>query len=101
MESDVIALKAYIHVLETLTSAIWEQEKQMVKYLVQTPGVYLLSVPGISVTYAADFTAEVGDIHQFAYAGQVISLAGTASISQENWTRQTFILPTRGRTLSA
>lgn len=78
MESDVIALKEYIHVLETLTWAIWVQEKQMVKYLVQTPGVYLLSVPGISVTYAADFTAEAGDIHRFAYAGQVISLAGTA-----------------------
>jgi hypothetical protein len=30
------------------------------------------------VVYASDFTAEVGDIHRFAYAKQVISLAGTA-----------------------
>lgn len=78
MESDILALKANISVLETLTSAILEQKKQMVKYLVQTPGIYLLSIPGLSVVYAGDFTAEVGDIHRFAYAGQVISLAGTA-----------------------
>jgi len=78
MESDILALKANISVLETLTSAIQQQKRQMVKYLVQTPGTYLLSIPGISVVYAADFTAEVGDIHRFAYAGQVISLAGTA-----------------------
>jgi len=78
MESDILALKANISVLETLTSAIQQQKRQMVKYLVQTPGTYLLSIPGISVVYAGDFTAEVGDIHRFAYAGQVVSLAGTA-----------------------
>jgi len=78
MESDILALKANISVLEALTSAINEQKRQMVKFLVQTPGTYLLSIPGISVVYAGDFTAEVGDIHRFAYAGQVISLAGTA-----------------------
>ena len=64
--------------LARITPAITEQRKQMVKYLVQTPGLYLLSIPGVGVIYASDFTAEVGDIHRFAYAGQVISLAGTA-----------------------
>jgi transposase len=78
MESDIKALKANIQVLKTLSSAIVEQKKQMVKYLLLTPGTYLLSVPGVGVVYASDFTAEVGDIHRFAYAGQVISLAGTA-----------------------
>ena len=78
MESDIKALKAHIQVLRTLTSAIWEQKKQMVKFLIQTPGTYLLSVPGIGIVYASDFTAEVGDIHRFAYAKQITSLAGTA-----------------------
>jgi transposase len=78
MESDVKALKANIQVLETLACVIAQQKKQMVKFLLQTPGVYLLSVPGIGIVYAADFTGEAGDIHRFAYAGQVISLAGTA-----------------------
>jgi hypothetical protein len=35
-------------------------------------------VPGIGIVYASDFTAEVGDVHRFAYAKQVMSLAGTA-----------------------
>jgi hypothetical protein len=78
MESDIKALKAHIQVLRTLTSEILDQKKQMVKYLVQTPGTYLLSVPGIGVVYASDFTAEVEDVHRFAHAKQVISLAGTA-----------------------
>jgi len=78
MESDIKALKANIQVLKSLSSAILEQRKQMVKFLLQTPGTYLLSIPGIGAIYASDFTAEVGDIHRFAYAGQVISLAGTA-----------------------
>ena len=78
MESDIKAVKSNIVVLQTLMSEIVEQKKQMVKFLIQTPGTYLLSIPGISIVYAGDFTAEVGDIHRFAYAGQVISLAGTA-----------------------
>jgi len=78
MESDIKALKANLGVLNTLSSAITEQRKQMVKYLVCTPGVYLVSIPGIGVIYASDFTAEVGDVQRFTYAGQVISLAGTA-----------------------
>lgn len=78
MESDIKALRTNIQILEILSSAIVQQKKQMVKFLVQTPGTYLLSIPGIGVVYASDFTAEVGDIHRFAYAGQVISLAGTA-----------------------
>jgi transposase len=78
MESDIKALKAHIHVLRALMLAISEQKKQMVKFLVQTPGTYLLSVPGIGIVYASDFTAEVGDIHRFAHARQITSLAGTA-----------------------
>ena len=78
MESDIKALESHIQVLRTLMSAISEQRKQMVKFLIQTPGTYLLSVPGIGIVYASDFTAEVGDVHRFAYAKQIISLAGTA-----------------------
>ena len=78
MESDIKALKAHVQVLRTLMSTISEQKKQMVKFLIQTPGIYLLSVPGIGIVYASDFTAEVGDIHRFAHARQITSLAGTA-----------------------
>mgnify|MGYP001091979815 CR=1 FL=1 len=101
MESDILALKANINVLETLTSAIGQQKKQMVKYLVQTPGIYLLSIPGISVVYAGDFTAEVGNVYRFAYAGQVISLAGTAPKKYQSGELDKANLPTshKGRNL--
>jgi len=59
MESDIKGLKSHAQVLRTLMSVIFEQKKQMIKFLLQTPGTYLLSVPGIGIVYAADFTAEV------------------------------------------
>jgi len=94
MESDIKALRAHIQVLRTLMSAILEQQKQMVKFLVQTPGTYLLSVPGIGVVYASDFTAEVGDVHRFAYARQVMSLAGTAPRKYQSGEVDKLNLPT-------
>lgn len=101
MESDILALKANISVLETLTSVIQQQKKQMVKFLVQTPGTFLLSIPGISIVYASDFTAEAGDVHRFAYAGQVISLAGTAPRKYQSGQQDKANLPTshKGRNL--
>jgi len=101
MESDIKALKSNIQVLETLTPEIFQHKKQMVKFLIQTPGVYLLSIPGISVVYASDFTAEVGDIHRFAYAKQVISLAGTAPRRYQSGEVDKANLPTshRGKNL--
>lgn len=54
MESDIKALKSNIQVLEALTPEILQHKKQMVKFLIQTPGVYLLSIPGISVVYASE-----------------------------------------------
>jgi len=101
MESDILALKANINVLETLALEIVSQKKQMTKYLVQTPGIYLLSIPGISIVYAGDFTAEVGDIHRFAYAGQILSLAGTAPRKYQSGELDKANLPTshKGRNL--
>ncbi|MHA2313623.1 MAG: IS110 family RNA-guided transposase [Candidatus Thorarchaeota archaeon] len=94
MESDIKALKAYIQILKALTSAILDQRKQMVKFLLQTPGTCLLSVPGVSVVYASDFTAEVGDVHRFAYANQMISLAGTAPRKYQSGEADKANLPT-------
>jgi transposase len=94
MESDMKALEAHIQVLRTLMSSVMEQKKQMVKFLVQTPGTYLLSIPGIGIVYASDFTAEVGDVHRFAYAKQVISLAGTAPRKHQSGEVDKLNLPT-------
>lgn len=93
-ESDVIALKSHLKILDTLMSTILDQKKQMVKFLLQTPGTYLLSIQGISIVYASDFTAEVGDVHRFAYAKQIISLAGTSPKKHQSGQLDKSNLPT-------
>lgn len=76
---DTLALRSHIQVYRLYQEIIISLENEIAHLLVQTPGVYLLSIPGISVTYAAEIIAEIGDISRFAYAKQIISLAGTCS----------------------
>jgi transposase len=76
---DILALRSHLKAYRLYEEIISNLENEIAYLLVQTPGTYLLSVPGISVTYAAEVTAEIGDISRFAYANQIISLAGTCS----------------------
>ena len=76
---DILALRAHTKAYRLYVETIAEFENEIAHLLVQTPGVYLLSIPGISVIYAAELTAEIGDITRFAYAKQIISSAGTCS----------------------
>jgi len=76
---DILALKCHLKTYQLYKQIIARIEDEIAHLLVQTPGVYLLSVPGISLIYAAEITAEIGNINRFAYANQVISLAGTCS----------------------
>ena len=66
LESDIQALQAHLAILKTLSTHIEHQKGQMAKFLIQPPGLYLVSLPGGSIVYAADFTAEVGNIQRFA-----------------------------------
>jgi len=77
LNMDIFALKSHIRCLHLYESTINELEQEIACLLIQTPGTYLLSVDGISDTFAAEFTAEVGDVNRFAYANQIISFAGT------------------------
>ena len=52
--------------------------------LVQSPGVLLLSVPEIGIITAAEFSAEMGPVNQYDYAGQVIKTAGTNPLVKES-----------------
>jgi transposase len=80
---DILALRCHIKTYKLYKEIIAELENEIAHLLVQTPGTYLLSVPGISVTLAAEITAEIGDINRFAYAKQIISLAGTCSKKEQ------------------
>lgn len=76
---DIQALRYHIRAYRLYQEIITDLENEMAHLLVQTPGVYLISIPGISVIYAAEITAEIADISRFAYANQIISFAGTCS----------------------
>ena len=76
MESHCLTLKCLINTYRTIYENIEKLEKEMAVLLLQTPGTYLLSVPGISVIYAAEFMAELGDISRFSYPKQIMSFAG-------------------------
>lgn len=80
---DILALRSHLKVYRLYQEIITELENEIAHLLVQTPGVYLLSIPGISVIYAAEITAEVADIRRFAHAKQIISLAGTCSKKEQ------------------
>ena len=94
MEADLKALQAHLAILKVENTKIEEQKRGMAKFLIQTPGIYLLSIPGISLIYASDFTAEVGNIHRFAYARQITSLAGTAPRKAQSGQMDSNHLPT-------
>ena len=79
LSQDIFALKSHIKCYHMYNQIIEELEQEIATLLIQTPATYLLSVDGISVVFAAEFTAEVGNIHRFAYANQIISFAGTCS----------------------
>jgi len=100
LEADLKALQAHLAILKVAKTQIEEQKRLMAKFLIQTPGSYLLTIPGISLVYASDFTAEVGNIHRFAYAKQISSLAGTAPRKAQSGQMDPNHLPTshKGKT---
>jgi len=84
-------LKVEIDLL-TMTIADYENANQKINLLqnkienilVQNPGLLLLSVPEIGIITAAEFSAEMGPVNQYDYAGQVIKTAGTNPLVKES-----------------
>lgn len=76
MDSHCLTLKCLINTYRSLLDNIEKLEKEMAILLIQTPGTYLLSLSGISVIYAAELMAELGDISRFSYPKQLMSFAG-------------------------
>lgn len=97
LNMDILALKSHIQCLHLYNRIIADLEQEIACLLIQTPGTYLLSVDGISVVFAGEFTAEVGDINRFAYANQIISFAGSCSKVFASAEYQAEGLPISGR----
>lgn len=74
---------------ESLGKRIEQLEIQSEEILVDTPGVLLLSTPGIGLVTAAEFMAEVGlAVHRYPSASAIIKLAGTNPVPDESGKRR-------------
>ncbi len=78
LEIDIMALKKYIRLVKELSSDIEELEKQIAKLFIQTPGLYLLSIRGISLIYASELMAEIGSFNYYQHYRQILDLAGAS-----------------------
>lgn len=84
LEIDLLVLSKYLRLFKELDNSIRELEQQITKLFIQTPGVYLLSIPSVSLIYAAEYIAEIGDPCQYQHYRQIINLAGAASRTYES-----------------
>ncbi|MCL6614427.1 MAG: IS110 family transposase [Firmicutes bacterium] len=75
--------------IESLGKRIEQLEDQSEEILADTPGVLLLSTPGVGRVTAAEFMAEVGlAIDAYPSASAIIKLAGTNPVPAESGTRR-------------
>ena len=84
LESELILLQLKLDEYELINLQIKELEDVIEEKLLKTDGGILLSVPGIGVTTAAELTAEIGNVHDFSHAGQLIKMAGTNPIVRQS-----------------
>lgn len=69
-------LKSNLALLESLDSLIDELERRTAILLTETPGVYLLSVQGLSSIRVAEFIAEIGNPYKYHNPQEWVKLAG-------------------------
>jgi len=84
LQVDRLVLSRFLNDYDNACGAIAELEPHIVRLLIQTPGVATLSVPGIGLAHAGDFTGLLGDISRFAHYSQVISFAGHPSKTKDS-----------------
>lgn len=84
------SLSAKIALLRETTRSIFIEENEMARCLVQTPGFYLTSIPGIAIVFAGHIMAELGNPdywlpmkNQVSYAGIVPRTKQTGGVESE------------------
>jgi transposase len=65
-----------LKLLESLDNLIGELDRQTAILLHETPGVYLLSIQGISTIRVAEFIAEIGNPYKYHRPQEWVKLAG-------------------------
>ena len=84
LNSELILLQLKLDEYELIRGQIKQLEEIIEEKLLETDGGILLSVPGLGITTAAELTAEIGNVHDFSHAGQLIKMAGTNPIVRQS-----------------
>lgn len=74
--AEAASLATKVRMLRAVREAIAMEENQMARCLVQTPGFYATSVPGIGVVLGAHIMAEYGSADRWPPADNMASYAG-------------------------
>jgi transposase len=70
------SLAAKVDFLRTVRQSLAMEETELARGLVQTPGFYLTTVPGIGVVLAGGMVAEYGPVNRWPAADNMASYAG-------------------------
>jgi len=76
LEAHLFNLRFKVADLKMADEKIRKLHIELARYLVQTPGIVLLSIKEINVPSAAEYVAEVGPLEQAGNAKKIISRAG-------------------------
>nr|WP_245831792.1 IS110 family transposase [Oceanobacillus senegalensis] len=88
LEAEIFLFSQKLDQLDLFDQHIRELERKMEDLFIQTDGVVILTVPGISIITGAELYAEMGDISDFDHAGQLIKMAGTNPIVKQSGGRK-------------
>ena len=64
-------MQSNLNLLESLDNLIEELDRRTAILLRETPGVYLLSIQGISTIRVAEFIAEIGNPYKYRQPGEL------------------------------
>jgi len=84
LESELLLLQLKLDEYELIHRQIKQLEDVIEEKLLETEGGILLSIPGLGITTAAELTAEIGNVHDYSHAGQLIKMAGTNPIVRQS-----------------
>lgn len=73
------SLAIKVKLFRALQEAAKTEENEAVRYLIQSPGIYVLSIPGIGIKYATHIIGEYGHPSNWRDADRMASYAGIAS----------------------
>lgn len=82
-DASALQIKLMVEHLEFLESQMKDLDAEIAVILDETPGRWLVTIPGVGPTLAAQITGEIGDPWRFSSARKLVAYAGMdATVSQ-------------------